>query len=213
METIAIASLKGGTGKTTSAAYLAHAYQQLGRRVVIVDADPQGSILDWAETADWSIPTVGLPSAQLHKRLAGILDGRYDVVIIDTPPWTPGATDKGREPLTSGIVFSALRAADTVVIPLAPTMMELRRVTATLKAIDDVAPLREHDPRVRALLNRTKANASSTKVIRSALESHGCAVLGAEIPSREPVAQSFGDRLPSNLYGYLSAAMELEKNK
>jgi chromosome partitioning protein len=211
MEIITIANLKGGTGKTTSAAYLAHAFQQLGRSVVIVDADPHGCILDWSETSDWSVPTMGLPSAQLHKRLAGILDGRYDVAIIDTPGHGPAGRE--REPLASGIVFSALRAADTVVIPLKPSMMELRRVAATFKALEDVAPLREDGPRVRALLNRTKSNASSTRIIRGALEDQGCTVLAAEIPDREPLAQSFGDRLPSNLYGYLSAAMELENKK
>lgn len=213
METIAVVNLKGGSGKTTSAAFLAHAYQQLGRSVVIVDADPQGCILDWSETSDWPIPTVGLPSAQLHKRLAGILDGRYDIAIIDTPGWALTTKDKASEPLNSGIIFSALRAADTVVIPVGATMMELRRVSATLQAIDDVAALREQDPRVRVLLNRTKANASSTGIVRASLESQGCDVLTAEIRNREAVGQSFGDRLPNNLYGYLSAAMELEFKK
>lgn len=213
METIAIVNLKGGSGKTTSAAFLAHAFTQLDRSVVIVDADPHGCVLDWSDTADWSIPVIGLPSPQLHKRLAGILDGRYDVAIIDTPGWALNSADKAKEPLNSGIVYSALRAADTVVIPVGATMMELRRVTATLTAIGDVAALREQDPRVRVLLNRTKANASSTAIVRDALTGQGCEVLTAEIRSREAVAQSFGDRLPSNLYGYLSAAMELEAGR
>ena len=37
---------KGGVGKTTLALHLAGAWAAAGRRVCVVDADPQGSALD-----------------------------------------------------------------------------------------------------------------------------------------------------------------------
>jgi MinD superfamily P-loop ATPase len=42
---------KGGTGKTTVAIHLGMAWVRAGARVLLLDADPQGSALDWAEAA------------------------------------------------------------------------------------------------------------------------------------------------------------------
>jgi chromosome partitioning protein len=87
MKTITIANLKGGSGKTTSAAYVAHAFQQLNRSVLIVDADPQGQIAHWSELAEWTIPTLALPAKDLSRQLPGISGrSRYDIAVIDTPP-------------------------------------------------------------------------------------------------------------------------------
>jgi len=42
---LALANLKPGTGKTTSAVWLAHIFAQAGHNVLLVDADPSGSAL------------------------------------------------------------------------------------------------------------------------------------------------------------------------
>lgn len=205
---IAVANLKGGTGKTTSTAYLAHAFVQLRRSVLIVDADPQESIKEWAEISEWTIPTVGMPTKQIHRRLKGVVGSAYDVVLIDTPPFYPMEKDPDAPWVPMGIVDSALRAADLVVVPLAPTLMELRRVAPTLKAIAHVGV-----QDVRFLLNRTVSRAGSTGGIRDALAAGGANVMQTEIKRLESVAQAFGAPLGTNLNGYLSAAIELEKTR
>jgi chromosome partitioning protein len=200
MKTYTLANLKGGSGKTTSTAYLAHAFHAMSLSVLVVDADPQKKTTKWAEQADWPMPVLWLPDPALHRKLPGITRGRgYDVVVDQA------------EPVAHRLVVSAMRAADTVVVPMAPTLMELDSIAPDLAAIATAAAHRDSGPEVRVLFNRAKRNARSTKVIRRALESSGVHVLTAEIPSREPLAQSYTAPVTGHLFGYLSAAEELEK--
>ena len=98
---IAVANLKGGTGKTTSAVYLAHALAGDGS-TLLIDSDPQGSALSWSETAgDLPFPVIALPVTNIHRQIDA-LAGRYTHTVIDTPP------DH------TGIVASALRSAGLV---------------------------------------------------------------------------------------------------
>jgi len=184
---IALINLKGGTAKTTSTAFLAHALHERGRRVKVIDADPQGSTLEWQGFADWPVPVLALPSATLHRQIWGVVDAdRVDDVVIDGPPLEEQA----------GVVNSILRVATDVIVPMAPTMMELRRVPAVWKAIDDANGARDDDPNVWVLLNRTVANAGSTKTIRTTLESSGKQVFATNIPRLEDYAQAFSSPIP-----------------
>lgn len=178
---ITVANLKGGTTKTTTAAFLAHGLARRGRRVLGVDADPPGSFLRWAELGGWELPVVGLPTKDLHNRLLSIATDA-DVVVIDTPPLDD----------QSGIVYSALRAADVVVVPVSPTTMELDRLAPILDAVDQVSPLRATPPVVRVLLTRTIARANSTRDARTAITEAGIDVLTTEVPRLEALAQAFG---------------------
>lgn len=192
-------NLKGGSAKTTSTAYLAHAYAQQGQNVLIVDADPQGSALRWSEAGEWDIPTLALPVKNLHTRLGGIVSPEVDVVLIDTPPLDDQA----------GIVYSAARAADTIVVTMAPTMLEFERLPDVWAAIEEVEPLRSTSVNVAVLLNRTIANANSTAMYRELIEEDGHHVLTTTIPRREQIAQSFAAPV-TDLGNYAAAAKEIQ---
>lgn len=200
MRVLALVNLKGGSAKTTSAAFLAHALRAQGRRVVMIDADPQGSALRWQGLAEWPVPVAGLASTTLHRQLWGVIDrARFDVVVIDTPPM------EERE----GIVASVLRVATDVIVPMAPSMMELDRISPVWKALDDAAGYRDTDPDAAVLLNRTVANASSTETVRTLLVDGGRRVLTATIPRREVYAQAFGAPVPEHEPAYGAVAAEL----
>lgn len=199
MRVITITNLKGGSAKTTSTAYLAHAYALQGKSVLVIDADPQGSALRWSEAGEWDIPTLALPVKNLHTRLGGIVSPSTDIVLIDTPPLDEQA----------GIVYSALRAADTIIVTMAPTMLEFERLPDVWAAIEEVEPLRDMPARVAVLLNRTVTNANSTGMFRELIEDGGHHVLTTTIPRREPIAQAFAAPV-TDLGKYAEAAEEIE---
>jgi chromosome partitioning protein len=188
---IALANLKPGTGKTTSAVWLAHVFARAGNNVLLVDADPSGSALEWSDLAAidpritpqeaFPFRIVALPSRELHRRLPEIARDD-DVVIIDTPQLEDHV----------GIARSALRYADEIVIPCAPTPIEVNRTTPVRDEIADVGELRVTPARSAILLNRCVARAHSTADARQALEGLGYDVLATAVPRLEVYAQSFG---------------------
>ena len=139
---------------------------------------------------------MALPTKRLHQRLADVTGDRFDDVVLDTPPLEEHA----------GVVTSALRVVSDVLVPVAPTAIEVRRVAAVADAVDDSAALRRNGepPRMAILLNRTVPHANSTTVYREALTADGYRVLPGEIRRAEKLAQAFGDpvhRAAATAYG------------
>ena len=124
---------------------------------------------------------VALPSRELHRRVPEIARDD-DVVIIDTPQ----IEDHG------AIARSALRYADEVVIPCAPSPIEINRTSPVRDEIAEIQALREIPVRSAVLLNRCITRAHSTVDAREALAGLGYEVLETAVPRLEVYAQSFG---------------------
>jgi chromosome partitioning protein len=192
---IALVNLKPGTGKTTSAVWMAHVFAQAGHTVLLVDADPSGSALEWSDfaamypglppQAAFPFRIVALPSRDLHRRVPEIA-GPDDVVIIDVPQMEDHAA----------IARSALRYVDEILIPCAPSPIEINRTTPVRDEISEVGAVRDRPARSAVLLNRCVARANSTAYAREALEGLGYDVLGTTVPRLEIYAQSFGMPIP-----------------
>ena len=192
---IALANLKGGTGKTTSAIYLACALARTGSTLVI-DTDPQGSASLWAENAtDLPFSTVAVPSPAVARQ-GRDLAGRYDHVVIDTPPGHPGITS------------AALSIVQVVLVPLTTGSVDLVRFSTTVELIEAA---RAVNPELRGftLLTKTRSNTASRRDVRAALEETGLLpVLSTEVPLREAIAGAEGT-VPATLDTYEEALEEL----
>lgn len=148
MAVIALLNQKGGVGKTTLSVHLATALAE-GRKVLLVDADPQGSALDWSaqreiEGAPARFPVVGLPKETLHRELAPI-SRDYDWVVIDGPP------------RVNKIARSAIVASDIVVIPVQPSPFDIWAAEDVEEIIAECAAIKP-DLVTRFLVNRLFLN-------------------------------------------------------
>ena len=125
MKTIAIISQKGGTGKTTLALNLAVVAETAGYATVIIDLDPQASAKEWSKSRDADTPVViSAHASQLDEILATAKENGAAFCLIDTAPHSE------RDAL------AAARAADLILIPCRPAILDLRAITVTKELAD-----------------------------------------------------------------------------
>lgn len=176
MPTISLVHTKGGVAKTTSAVYLATAAQRRGRDVVLIDADPQGSALEWAAVAeDDPLPFPVVPA----RRPLDV--GRQDLTIVDTPPGT------------AQVIQEAIELADLVVVPTGASPLDVRRVWPTLE-------ITAHRP-TAVLLTGVDLRTRLADEVKTLLEDEGVPVIETRIVRREGIRRAFG-ATPDHLYGY-----------
>ena len=121
MKTIAVISQKGGAGKTTLAVHLAVAAQMAGKTAAVIDLDPQASATRWKDSRQSDIPAVvSAQAARLELILSAAEKEGADLVLIDTAPHSEGAA------------LAAARAADFVLIPCRPAILDLRAIGFTI---------------------------------------------------------------------------------
>ena len=195
---IAIVQLKPGTGKTTSAVWLAYAFHRRGLKVALADADKGASALEWSDQAGgFPFPVAGLPVKDFHRR-ADDFAGQADVIIGDIPQIEDHAA----------IARSAMRWSDVRLIPVAPTGIELDRMAPIADELEDMEAVLREGSRSCVLLNRVVSGAASGPSARRVLTRQQHDVLTTVIPRLELFANSFGAH-PTTNTAYDQLATEL----
>jgi len=198
---LALLNHKGGVGKTTLALHIAGAWAAQGRRVLVIDADPQGSALDWSQQREREgLPrlfgVLGLPREVLHRELPDTAKD-VDHLVIDGPP------------RVTGIARSALLAADVILIPATPSPLDGWASAEMLRLLDEARVFRPGLV-ARMLLNRCAARTVIARETAQALKDHDPPMLASRIGQRVAFADAArGGRLVSEIVGGQIAAGEI----
>jgi chromosome partitioning protein len=112
MKRLLLLGMKGGTGKSTVAIHLAVAAAQAGRKVTLVDTDPQASVMTWAGERTATEPQIVAARAYDASKHMRDQNGR-ELMVVDTAP------------RAEADITGLAREADLIVIPVHCTMLDL----------------------------------------------------------------------------------------
>lgn len=183
---ITVLSQKGGAGKSTLTMQLAGGLARAGRRVAIIDLDPQETSLRWAQSADPATPfpahvvrLEGEP-AGLHQQLKAARKG-VDHVLLDCPPSIEHAA-----------TLAALDEADLALVPVVPSPADLWSTKGVERLILQVQAGRKGSarPLKAALVPNRVLRTNLAWDVLEVMRDFSLPVLGAGLSQRNAFAQS-----------------------
>jgi chromosome partitioning protein len=146
MRTILCMNAKGGCGKTTIATNLATWFADDGKKVAIMDLDPQRSSLDWlgAREAYEGVPRIeGVNAVESGARA----ERGTEVALLDAPSGVHG-TDMNQ----------LLRRADVLLVPMLPSPIDMRAATRFISELLQSGRISRGQTRIGLIANRVREN-------------------------------------------------------
>ena len=206
MAIFAVANLKGGVGKSTLTMHLAGAFGKRGMKVLIIDADAQGTASDWAQAApdDQPFPATitGVNGAgdKLHRTIQQFASEGYDHILVDCAP------DR-----RSPIVGSVLSVADVVLVPVIPSPADVVATGGILTLIETASGV---NPNLRPFLvvNQKAPSTTLAGELVEYLHTLGVPVLKSHVCTRTAYREAMagGTIVQSMGSGAAVAAAEME---
>jgi chromosome partitioning protein len=191
-----LGNIKGGVAKTTSSVHLALALAARGERVLLADADVTNrSCLKWKALAtDWPAAVVVLGFGDDLARQVNAMAGDYDSIVIDTSPQH------------AKVLRQALMVTDDLIVPVAPSPIELEQLGDTFglaAEVDAVSPVF-----TQVLLVKVRAGTRSAIEARNYLTEHELPVMEVSVHLREAYSLAYGSA-PADFGEYAGVLAEL----
>lgn len=125
MQIIAIASQKGGSGKSTVAIHLAALSVAKGRKTLLADMDRHSQTsTEWGKQRQLSKPLVApVPLNKLSVMLSQAEEKNFETVVLDLPPYV------------NDVVQLVTERSDITLVPCRPSFADLRTLPRVLKQI------------------------------------------------------------------------------
>ena len=124
MNVIAVVAQKGGTGKSLVSANMAVAASREGRKTLIADCDPQGSLVDWSKSRlAPAPPVIPVKASAAHPTRYAAENAGVEFLVFDTR--SSSLEDS----------IDAAKAADLTLVVVRPTAVDLRAIAMTVKAL------------------------------------------------------------------------------
>lgn len=152
MRTILVINSKGGCGKTTVTTNIASYYAAANVKVAIQDYDPQGSSLQWLKLRPQHLTHIhganGTPQkAHLLRSLQTWVPSNVDIQILDAPGGVKGL-----------LLQDVVAKADTVVIPVGPSSIDVYATADFLKNLLLLGRVRARNIKVAVVANRVRSS-------------------------------------------------------
>ena len=191
-----VGNIKGGVAKTTTTVFVALALAARGERVLVADADVTNrSCLKWkALAADWPASVVVLGFGDDLARQVNAMAADYDSVLIDTSPQH------------AKVLRQALMVTDDLIVPVAPSPIELEQLPDTFALaaeVDAVSPVF-----TQVLLVKVRAGTLGAVKARDYLTEHSLPVMDTAVGLREMYSLAYGSA-PADFGEYAGALEEL----
>jgi chromosome partitioning protein len=168
---ISLINQKGGVGKTTAAVNLASGLAETGNQILVVDTDPQGSVIQWQSIADGAeFEVLHLPSPQLKKEFKTLIR-RYDQIVVDSPP------------AIEDITRAVIEVSNLAIIPIAPSPLDIWSSKETIALVNALGK-RYRKLNAKILIYRKIPGTRLGKEAREAMGSYDLDILASEISQR-----------------------------
>jgi chromosome partitioning protein len=155
---ITVGNTKGGVGKTTIAVNLAVEAAREGKKVLLVDTDPQGSSISFrAEREKDDIRAIALVSDKLHKDIID-LSAAFDWIVIDAG---------GRD---NAVFRSAVAACDFFLLPVLPSQFDVWAAEDAVTVFNELKPF--NNMLGRMVLNMVRPNTIVSNEAKNALAAY-----------------------------------------